>query len=215
MSYGGSAWLSLALGSELSGSDADRVSDAAFVAVDVLARGIAGARWLSAAPFDAIVFGMVLRDGPSEPPSFRVGRGELQIDSIVDARSLPADPSWWFLQRVQRILMTVADRYNLGDPPLRELDPQPNLSTGLPLPPVDRTAPADVGADVEALDDDELLVVVPYQQPGEDERAVLDRRLRVDAALTDAFGASPTASGATGNAYIFTFGMPRRGRRRR
>lgn len=212
MVHGGTAWLSLALASETGRRDQDAITDACFAAIDLLAGGIDGARWLAAASFDTIMYGVVLRDGPAEPPSFRIRRRELEIDTIVDARTLPADPSWWFLQQAQRVLETVAARYDLSEPSLRELDHDPDL----PLPPVDQNAIADIGADLDALEDDEILVAIPYQLPGEDEQTLFDRRLRIDAVLTEVLRAPPRASSATGNAYVFTFAVPdRRGRWRR
>lgn len=204
---GGPAWLWLALGSE-TGRD-DPVS-AAHAAVELLADGLDGARWLTTAPFDTIMYGILLRDGPPGPANFRIRRRELEIDTILDARTVPADPSWWFLRQVQHVLEAVAERFDLGLPPLRELydDPGSSLPPLDSLPPVDQNADADISAEVEALEDDEMLVVVPYQLPGEDEQALFSRRLHTDTLLTDILGAPPSASGTTGNAYVFTFPMP-------
>lgn len=164
------------------------------------------------------MYGVLLRNGPAEPASFRIRRRELEINTILDARTLPANPSWWFLRQAQDVLDAVADRYGLGTPPLHESDDESDSS--LPqsdsLPPVDQNAAADISADLEAMEDDEMLVVVPYQLPGEDEQALFSRRLQTDALLTQVLGAPPSASGATGNAYVFTFAMPnRRGRWKR
>ena len=170
------------------------------------------AGWRAGAPFDAVECGIVLRDGHGEPTTFRVRGRTLETGSVVDARALSDDPSWLFLRLVQDVLAAVADRYDLGDPPL-DGPGEPDEEPGFPLPPVDHDAAADVGADVAALQDDEVLVVIPSQLPWEDERRLLDRRQRVDAALTEIFRAPPRASSATGNAYVFVLGLP--GRRRR
>lgn len=209
------AWLWLALGSETGERELFSAAPAAHAAVELLAGGLDGARWLAKAPFDTIMYGVLLRNGSAEPASFRIHRRELEIDTTLDARTVPADPSWWFLQQAQHVLEAVAERYDLALPPLRELDGESDSPLARPdsLPPVDRNAEADISADLEALEDDEMLVVVPYQLPGEDEEALFSRRLRTDALLTDIFGAPPSASSATGNAYVFTFATPQRRRR--
>ena len=217
MASGEPAWLWLALGSETTEPDLFSAMPAAHAAVELLAGGLDGARWLTTAPFDTIMYGVLLRNGPAELASFRIRRRELEIDTVVDAGTVPKDPSWWFLQQAQHVLELVAERYDLGPPPLCEVDDEPDSSPPPPdsLPPVDQAAAADISADLEALEEDEMLVIVPYQLPGEDEQALFTRRLHTDALLTDILGAPPNASGATGNAYVFTFAMPDRRRKRR
>lgn len=211
-----SGWLWLAFGTELGELETFSAAPAAQAAVVLLADGLDGARWLATAPFDTIMYSVLLRNNAAEPHSFRIRRRELEIDTYLDARSMPSDPSWWFLKQAQHVLNAVAEHYHLGAPPLRQPLEERGPSTPPQdvLPPVDQDADADIGADLDALEEDELLVVIPYRLPGEDEDALFRRRLHVDDLLTDVLGAPPNASSATGNAYVFTFPMPRARRRR-
>ena len=132
MEDGGAAWLWLAFGSEASERRRFSVAPAAHAAVELLAGGLDGTSWLATAPFDTIMYGVLLRNSPAEPDAFRIRRRELEIDTYVDARTLPADPSWWFLQQAQRVLDAVAERYNLGAPPLRRPVEEHDSSSPLP-----------------------------------------------------------------------------------
>lgn len=208
---GGLPWLWPAVSLDAS---ADVPAEVAMDAVDLAARLVDGVQWLQTADFESIMYGINLRMSPGLKPSVRVRDGRLEYRTQVDLTTIPArdsDMAWWFFNETLKTLSAIAERYELPSPPFRlealkgvdGFDEDP-ASAGPALPPASHYAPSDVEADLAALEEDEVLLVVRYQKDGESESAATARRQRQESTLVRLLG-PVRASSASGNAYILTF----------
>ena len=112
---------------------------------------------------------------------------------------------WLFLTQILRDLEEVGQRYGLGRPPLRTAPP-PDLPVD---DPGDQVLAGNAGLDAElaALEDDEILVAVPVELPGEDPTATLVRLHRTEEAVSGRLGPS-RASSTAGEVYVWAFPLP-------
>jgi hypothetical protein len=197
--------------------NANMAADAAIDSVDLVSRLIDGAQWLRSAKFDSVMYGINLRKGPGAAPTSRIHHKELQHSAEIDVATLPADKAelaWWFFSETLRTLTLLAQRYELPAPPLRlEAAPANHDDECWPPPPGSAPPPAspyaasDVEADLAALDDNEVLLVIRYIGDHETEQEAAVRRRRQEAALAKILGRA-RASSVTGNAYTITFHPP-------
>lgn len=206
----------------MSGTSPDFADEAADEAIFTIAMIVDGEQWLSSANFDAIMCNFVFRGGLAKSPRLDVKDEQLTLQIHVPLENLPTGKTgltWWILQHVLGDLHVVASQFDLPSPPIafRALTaarvrtrPPSKQDTGHPqyFPPVSADAPGDVGAELDAMDDNEVLLVLRYRDSGESERQAMERRLRQEDALTQLLG-PPLASSASGNAYAIAYELPR------
>lgn len=73
--------------------------------------------------------------------------------------------------------------------------------------PVSDYAPSDVGSELDAMDDNDVLLVLRYRQDDEGEGPAFERRLRQEGSLSRLLG-PPVASSKCGNAYAIAYALP-------
>lgn len=179
--------------------------------VDLVAGTLDGRRWLESAPFDSVTYGILFRAAPRAKPSFRIRGRQLEYDSVLDVRTLPTEQSqqaWWLFKEVLLGLEGIGEKYRIGSPPL-VLAPavEDDRDERSETPPVSPYAPSDVEPDLAALDEDEVLLVLPVAADHENEQQAAARRARHEAAFTGLLGPA-RASSWSGNAYTITFQLP-------
>ena len=193
--------------------------DAVANAIWTAAMVIDGWKWLSdREDFHHIFFHYYWKKG--RPKSdVTVEYGVLTLEASIDPGSLPADKdglTWWMLQRVLGDLDAIATAMDLPKPPVTfqpwdmaglngHMSDQPG---GEFQPPVSDDAPSDVGSELDAMDDNEILLVLRYRQDNEDDGRAFERRIRQEDALSRLLGA-PLASSKCGNAYAIAYALPK------
>ncbi|CAM3710817.1 hypothetical protein [Smaragdicoccus niigatensis] len=217
-------WLTGGTGRELDAPQS--AADAAHWARDVAARAIDGQRWLADSKVAVIDYSVHFRDenciehfpddctcnGPgAERLELRLRKGKLSAVSYVlwpELRELPESSwPWRMLEVVFDSFKQIGEKYNLGQPPLR--DPatlaggQSANAAVLPK----HTSTANVSGEFDGLEDDEILVVAPYMLDGEDMDSGRIRRDRVEAHLVENIGPI-SASSAADATYTWSVQLP-------
>jgi len=181
---------------------------AAADAVDLVASVVDGPTWLRGARFSSISYGILFaRVGDPEP--MRVRRRSLVMSTCCHPDRLTSGDGavrWMFFNQVLQDLADVGKKYGLGDPPLRIPPPAASEPPGEFF--VDACGRADVGAEMAAMEDDEVLVVVLCKLPDEDQVAAEARLTRTEEAVCRLLG--PSRAGSTaGEAFVWAFPLPK------
>ena len=177
---------------------------AAADAVDLVASMVDGPTWLRDARFSSISYGVLFaRAGAVEP--MRIRRRELVVSTRCHPDRLTSGDAavrWMFFTQILRDLEHVGREYGLGSPPLR--DSPDDVPDPRGRPPLLACGHADIGAEMAALEDDEVLVAVPSELPGEDRETAEGRLTRTEEAVSGLLG--PSLAGSTaGAAYVWAF----------
>ena len=195
--------------------------DAAVKAVLTAAMVIDGKRWLSGADFDRISCYYSWK-GKAREPRITVEFGHLTFKSSVDPDSLPADEqdlTTALFRRVLDDLDYIASAVDLPGPSIafealvaaerssREAGHGPHLPEPDFYPPVSDYAASDVGSELDALEPNEVLLVLRYRQDDETDGQAFNRRLLQEEALSRLLGA-PLASSKCGEAYAIAYPLP-------
>ena len=210
-------WLigGLSSASPSQGLSAESVMDA------VLAAGMVvdGRRWLASSDFHSIHLRYEAK-GQGRKPRSTVEYGRLNYESDLDPDVVPsaeAGGAWWLFKRVLNDLEDIARQRDLPAPPIAlralldaDVTGQPDEGPAVEVsgfPPVSDYAPDDVGSELDALGDDEVLLVLRYKEENEGEGPAAERRLRQENALSRLLG-HPLASSKSGNAYAIAYPLP-------
>lgn len=186
-------------------------------AMDFAGRSIDGQQWLAGQKFARIELSIFFPDDPpqsSSPPGLglRLRRGVLAAHYVARYSDLAAIPEsswpWRMLELVFATFEEIADKYDLGRPPLR--DPATlagGMSSNESVSPPAHTSTANVSGEFNGLEDDEILVVAPYILENEDADTCRARQDRIEALLVERIGAV-SASSAADAAYTWSVRLP-------
>src|SRR6266496_8985 len=197
-------WLEAAISIESTVSQP--IADATEV-LDLVRAVIDGRRWLAAAPFSSIVFGINFVRGGNGRPGFTRRRDTLMVHAAVDPDGLPSLDEdgyrWHFFYFALQAFEDIAEKYKLRRPPLNMnlTGPGPVWipdSAGTPLS--GDGAAAGIAAEMAALEDDEVLVVA--RLPADGPQPVNDRLQAVESTLSTTLG-TIRASATAGDAYVW------------
>lgn len=200
------------------GLSAESVMDAVLAASMV----VDGRQWLAAADFSSVHLSYRAKKGQGRKPRASLEHDRLNYESDLNTDVVPSTQdgsAWWLFRRVLSDLGDIAHQGNLPEPPIalqallnatvRE-DPAEGPDAEMPglYPPVSDYASADVGSELDAMGEDEVLFVLRYRQENEDEGRASERRLRQEHALSRLLG-HPLASSKCGDAYAIAYALPR------
>lgn len=209
-------WL---MGGMSSGSLSQELSDESVMdAVITASMVVDGRQWLASSDFNLVHLRYKAKKGQGRKPRSTVKYGRLDYESDLDPDVVPAAEAggaWWLFKRVLDDLEEIARQHNLPNPPiaLRALLDADVRAEGpavevLGFPPVSDYAPNDVGSELAALGDNEVLLVLRYKEENEGEGPASERRLRQEYALSSLLG-HPLASSKCGNAYAIAYALPK------
>lgn len=195
--------------------------DAAVKALLAASMVIDGRKWLSGADFDHIFCDYSWRKGKSHTPRISVEFGHLTFEATVDPNSLPTEEEQLTVHLFRRVLDDleyIASAMDLPRPSIafealvmaermREAGGRPYIAEPDFPPPVSDDAVSDVGSELDALEPNEVLLVLQYRQDDETDGQAFNRRLLQEEALSRLLGA-PLASSKCGGAYAIAYPLP-------
>ena len=188
-----------------------------------------GKTWLSGANFDTILCLYSWQRGKSRAPRITIELGQLTFKASIDPDSTPGDKEQLTMLLFKRVLSDLDDIASAVDLPTPTIafealvraewagqeaarephlaEPEPNLGEPYPYPPVSDYAASDVGSELDALEPNEVLLVLRYRQDDETDGQAFNRRLSQEEALSRLLGA-PLASSKCGDAYAIAYPLP-------
>lgn len=196
--------------------------DAAMEAVMTAAMVVDGKTWLSGANFDTILCFYSWESGKSRAPRITIEPGQLTFKASIDSDSTPGDKeqlTMFLFKRVLSDLDDIASAVDLPTPTIafealaraewagQEAARKPHLAEPDFYPPVSDYAASDVGSELDALEPNEVLLVLRYRQDDETDGQAFNRRLLQEEALSRLLGA-PLASSKCGDAYAIAYPLP-------